>query len=296
MGVRFGAIAGRVLDEENPVNWDHPSNKGLVSRWQAIGGTSFYGGPTMRDMCFTRNKPNNGTLTGGATWGGDAVNFTSTGQYVDCGTAGPWASTATSLTMVASCLSTTSSGSAAFDGIRNIVVSGSDTTGFLQSMIRWRATQFWFTVYDGTSYYDAKITLPLAAGMRYHFVGSYDGAAATVSLYGRDSDGGYATASVAGPASAAASPVSLKIGGSGEDANRQWLGSVFEARHLSRSCSESQAFQLWLESRRGSPETLNWLSTRSYFGTAAAATTRGMPFGTRSTAFNGGRTFAGNIR
>lgn len=63
-------IAGYTLNEENTLNWDHPLMRGCVSRWKAIGGTSFYGGNQLRDLAFTRNKRNNGTLTNGPTWQG----------------------------------------------------------------------------------------------------------------------------------------------------------------------------------------------------------------------------------
>lgn len=53
------------VDWQDPVNWDSPLNRGLVSWWLA-GENPYWGGSLFRDLC----QRNHGTLTNGPTWQG----------------------------------------------------------------------------------------------------------------------------------------------------------------------------------------------------------------------------------
>ena len=53
-----------VLNYSNPINRQHPLNRGLVARWEVLPQRT--GGLTLWDLCGT----NHGVLTNGPTWGG----------------------------------------------------------------------------------------------------------------------------------------------------------------------------------------------------------------------------------
>lgn len=59
------------VDWDNPVDMDHPLNRGLVAWWMA-GEGPYWGGPLFRDLVpkSSRGGGNHGTLTNGPTWGG----------------------------------------------------------------------------------------------------------------------------------------------------------------------------------------------------------------------------------
>ena len=55
------------LNDENPLRWTHPLNRSLYFKSTPFYGSSFYGGPTLRDMTFNKRVRNDVTLNG-ATW------------------------------------------------------------------------------------------------------------------------------------------------------------------------------------------------------------------------------------
>lgn len=60
------------IDSVCPVDWAHPLNRGLLGLWmdpgQALPG--WRGGATLRDLVRGGRTPHDGTLTNGPTWGG----------------------------------------------------------------------------------------------------------------------------------------------------------------------------------------------------------------------------------
>ena len=79
------------LDEDNPVNWDHPINVGMRACYKAIGGTGFFGGNTLRDMCRRKYPKLDGSPTSGMLWDGTAapnqygsLRFNGS-NYINCG-------------------------------------------------------------------------------------------------------------------------------------------------------------------------------------------------------------------
>lgn len=74
------------VDWQNPVNWNAPLNRGLVSWWMAGQSSPYWGGPLFRDLCNRHNGNNQGSpfWTGavGRPNGFGSIVFDATDNYV----------------------------------------------------------------------------------------------------------------------------------------------------------------------------------------------------------------------
>ena len=82
-------MIGRTLNLGNPVNRNHPLNRGRVAWWLTLQGAGYYGGTRLLDLMGATH----GTLTGGPTWksalgrvgGSGSLSFDGSNDYVDYG-------------------------------------------------------------------------------------------------------------------------------------------------------------------------------------------------------------------
>lgn len=278
MGVRRCATAGRTLDAENPTNWDHPLSRRLVAHWQAIEGTAFYGGPQLRDLCFAKRVRNNGTLTNGAAWTGQAgrsggfggIRLDGTDDFVNVPYASAFDASVTGK-MTVSCwanfVSVPSGGTGA--GIvckwrtasttaRNWLLYLDDGTGKLAYFIRQS---------DSTQI-SVQSSVSPSAGVWYHLAGVADGNGAdTLIMYvnGVPSVSGY-NGTLANDATTNICFGRLRQDDATFSANAV-IGSV---RLYDRGLTAAEVAALYAEESRGSPELLNWMSGRVWPQAAAA--------------------------
>lgn len=244
---------GRSLNLQTPINWQSPLNRGLVSRWDVLPFGPHYGGPRFLDL----TGANHGTLTNGPTWQGalgrsggyGSLNFVAaSSQYVELGSFGIgaadfgfglWFKTTTAALQVWIGQNT---GPDWWLGIGlaaagKITASISGTT--IDSSATWNDGNWHhaFTTRLGTTQYLYVDGLSAAGPI----TNTNTGIAATVSL-GRFDDGGFYS-------------------------DADFGGLTFSNL---RGYSASEVYALYEDSLRGSPETLNWISTRTYFGVSAA--------------------------
>ncbi len=59
-----------ILDVNCPINWDHPTNRGLIHEMAVSPNSGWRGGNTFRDLVRGGRSPHDGTLTNGPTWTG----------------------------------------------------------------------------------------------------------------------------------------------------------------------------------------------------------------------------------
>lgn len=273
------SVPTRTLNLGAPINKQHPLNRGLVSRWDVLPFGPHYGGPRLLDLMGT----NHGTLTNGPTWQGANGRPGGYGS-VKGTTSDPSTYVATS----APSLPTYSFGLLVY--LTTSVNAGMARMQLHYVHTRADVSPFGLQFYGGAFEDQPGLTTP-TTGRWYDLLITCAGTAAgDVKIYldGKD-DTGTATA-ISAP-----SGTTVQLGGISEAFGSQ--AAYCDAFRLySRVLSASEAYASFEDLRRGSPETLNWISTRSYPISAAGTTTRGMPFGHRSTAFAGGRTLIGNIR
>lgn len=244
------------LDEDNPVNWDHPLNAGLATRIQVFPG-SWYGGAVLRDLAKSKNVRNNGSVIGGPGW----EPSSRTGGY----------------------------GQLRLDGSNDMVQMGDPsaldpTTGSFTCCI-WvsftvTGTTFAFAKTSFGNGYDmllsgGSVSLRVTGGSTaqtsstsvndgrwHHVVGICDRSAQLIYLV---VDGVQIGSSVScSSVGDISNTISLNLGARGGGGSNFLAGRIDEFCFWNRALTVQEARQLYNESRSGSLNTLNWPSRRSY--------------------------------
>ena len=269
MGIRAKPLAsGLILDEDNPIDWDHPSNMGLRSEWVAIRGTQFYGGNQFRDLSFTKRVRNNGTMMSALKWSGDAppggmgsLYFPGSEESVSLPLASYFPRTAGSLT----------------------IRMRFDTNSGIQQLFMWRidgSNEIGFTEFHGAfglgfgCSYNAGGTNKnvnvgsLTAGKWYDVSMTWDaGAASKLELYIDGDSVGSAT----GLGAMSASNPAFYYFGRSNNVGESFVGNMSVAKLSERAHSTAEIQSLSAEHLAGNLNRWNWIGTKTYFGVPAAA-------------------------
>jgi hypothetical protein len=261
-------IKTRTVNPTSLVNWKHPLNKGRVGWWMRIPNSGWSGGLIFRDLVRNK-KPNDGTLVNGPTWTGSrgrpggygAVNLDGSNDYVNFGdnTAFEFAS---GQAFSIACW---------FKGISSVNQTGFLTKGYDSLfgandtpwyLFRWNqnatpGSMDWF-LRSGSG-----DTILAATGMTddkwHHLVATYDGASGA-QLYIDGNSKATSTSVTAAAYGTNSSPLILgtHIG--------NYFNGLFDDLSVwkGRTFSAVEVRALYDQSRRGHPDTLNWISSRSY--------------------------------
>ena len=258
----------RQLDAGQPINWAHPLNHDLRSKWlvSPAGHPSYRGGGTLRDLC----RRNNGTLTGGVAWNGSyarkggwgCLEFDGTDDYIP-------------ITHTASLV--TSAGLTVSVWVQidvntqyDMIVSKTNGTNWTQGWGIYlqgagSGTLSWFAGSYGTNLVTTANS-SIVAGTWYHLVGTWDGSTST-SFYLNGTLVGSATAGTVDTTNG------LEIG-RGNSNSFNLDGRLDDVAILGRPWSAAQVKQYYDLSRQGYYGILN-RTKRSLLNSVAAAAAAG---------------------
>lgn len=273
MGIGVSTIAGRTLNMSNPINWAHPSNVGLVSEWAVVANSPRqWGGPTLRDLCFVRNAPSNGTLANGPTWQGaqgrpggyGSMGFAAaSSQYLNVANGATSLSFASSSKLTISAWVRRTSNSVDYE---TVLTKRSNTTGSsspngvnyeLSFNNANTAGSKAFGFYSGSGFTISSTLVPLAIWTHVATVSNSGG----TTYYVNGLPAGTSTDVVA--TNTADAP---RIGGVGGSDVTQYLSSALDELCIfNADLSAKQMLSLYAEQRAGNPNRWNLLSTRTWF-------------------------------
>ena len=258
-------LAALSVNASNPVNWDHPLNRGLVSWWLPLPGRQ--GGLRLWDLCGR----NHCSLQNGPGWVGGrngylAVERDGSNDLILSDSVVPFNLSKLTVSIVFSLPSLPS----AYKGLTG---QWKDDGGASQRSYVLGTTSgnslYALTSTDG-SYQAAREfgdgTAALTAGKVHHGVLAYTSATGAV-LY---MDGAQrATNGQTG--NLHSSTDAFRIGAMGFASSFQYLAAkIYECSVRDRALSASEVLALYDQSRQGHPDTLARLSTVRYFVPAAA--------------------------
>ena len=254
------------INLENPINWQHPLNRGLLHWWITLPGQG--PGPYLPDIVKGNPKP--GTLTNmpnGGSWGNyqsghgrvfDAPLYDGTNDYAACGDIDDLEGV-TALSIDAYVNSTTLSGGT--DGLRYII-SKEDGGGFI-----WILRQLtggdkiqWF-VFDGTIR-GPQETTGFTANEWHHLCATY-GSGVGLDIYRN----GVASSSTgfAAVGTLSTSTAVVSIGSLAANTGRAWSGRLPSIRATQRRYTQDESWQLYQEAEKGWPNLLNHVPNRTLF-------------------------------
>jgi hypothetical protein len=245
------------LDPAQPINWNDPLNRGLVSRFIALPGPCGYGSGIWRDLC----KRNNGTLVNGPTWqgamgrpGGFGSVQVPVNGYVET-------STATEAVRVsyACWVKWLIAGASDYPYVLGTVEQSSPTVSDRRFL--FTATTIGFSIYDGATK-TASYTSGSNNDIWWHLAGTADGSNIRLYVNGVLKD----TVAAGDPYTAYTTPV-MRLGNSSTASTAPAI--IDDVCVAERVWSDAEVAALYNDSRAGSPNTLNWI--RRSRGKAPAA-------------------------
>jgi hypothetical protein len=244
------------IDWSQPVNWDSPLNRGLVSWWLA-GENPYWGGARFLDLC----QRNPGTLTGGPTWQGGKGRPGSCGA-IDLDGANDYVAVPASASTTGLNTDWTAIVALRLDTIPNIygILSHAidDTAGW--TIVRNFGIGDNFAVYDGAGYRSSGYAL--VAGVDYYIGVTASGT--TLTFFVRAPGVNHsATATYTSRTDANAG---FAIGRFWSNVDAFYLdGQIFEVAMLNRAILQSEFETRYQDSLCGYPDTLARYSPRRFF-------------------------------
>lgn len=259
------------VDPAMPLDWSHPLNRGLVSRWKVIPNSGWRGGLTFRDLVRGGKKPNDGTLTNGPTWVGGgrrggygALSFDGTDDYG----AAPANITGFDLYESVSCWVRLDNA-----GTFPVMVGGTSNWGGNEFRFAWSSRQPEF--FAGGNANSAVAATALTLGQWYHVCGTAD--QSTVNVTAKIYVNGVLDGTDSRTIGVAVANASWRYFGSRSGSNLFLQGALDDVCLWNRELSAREVSQLYQEQLRGSPETLKWVGARTYGFSEQAAATGGTP-------------------
>jgi hypothetical protein len=264
---------GLILDPSCPVEWGHPLNLGLVGHWMVPPNPGWSRGLTLRDLVRGGRNPNDGTLANGPAWTGSqgrqgghgALSLDGTNDYVSVPDSASLSPTA-ALTVSGWWRQNSLSADKALIAKWNYSTQG---TWALQTEADSSALKVFVadSLIEGGNNHCKTATGVWSAGAWHHVAFVFDGAGAgnanRLKIY---VDGIEQPLTFTGTIAAALqdSTAELRIGDL-QNLSRFWNGSCDDVRIYSRALSATGVRADRQESSRRRPETLRWLTSRSWF-------------------------------
>lgn len=245
----------KIVNPSCPINSKHPLNEGLVGWWMRIPNSGWSGGLTFRDLVRNKN-PNDGTLVNGPTWSGSkgrpggygALNFDGVASQVSISgvteltanwTVAFWARITDALTDRSLWARWTSTGSN-----RQLFVYTLANNGLLQVDVPFIAG----IMTSGTVVCDNKwrhIAITRSGNVWIMYLNANQDVSTTS-----------ATTQETG--------ATLVLGYNPAQSDRPMLGAMDDITAYTRALSSAEIRALYDQSRRGHPDTLNWISPKTY--------------------------------
>jgi hypothetical protein len=252
---------GGLVDPRCPLDWSHPTNRGLLAEYAAVPNPGWRGGLTLRDLVRGGRAPHDGTLVNGPKWQGAAgrpggygsLSFDGTNDLVNCGDVPGISGTALT---VAGWLRR----DAAQANFPVPVHKETGGGGFILYLDASSGTINFRVNGSGT----ATTSAGLAVGAWYHCCATYDGVNQRVYLNGLP-DGVHANTAPVGANSQA-----LCLGNDAAGVGTYFQGALDGVLLWPRCLSAAEVRAFFDESRRGNPSRWRWLSRAAWSVPAAA--------------------------
>jgi len=250
------------------INRDHPLNRKLLWHFLSLPGSVVSNGVTWRSIARHPRWPS-GTLTNGPTWSGithpggrGSVKYDGTNDYVTIGDV-PDLDGLTDLTF-ALWLN--------LDDVSGLhgIAGKYDTSGPI--MFSDGTSLAWQVGFSGDR---VTATSALTANKWYHVIGTSLNSTMMVFLNGKQVGGTDTAATITNQAS------NLRIGLNNEGSVGRMKGHIDDVRIYNRGISATEAWNLYTESIRGYPTTLNRLSPLRTFYFASPSTKRAISWAGR---------------
>lgn len=253
-----------IVDPACPINC-HPLNRGLVAWWNAVPNSGWSGGSTFRDAVRGR-KTNDGTKNSGVTWasGRRAVKFNGSSGFITCpnsvnlNVAGANASFS-----VVVWFRWTGNGGTEFVALID-KGTGVNSRPFQLFFFGGGFSTFRFQQYDGSTNPYADASSLYADGVWHQAVGVRDCVNSQMRIYvdGKDVTSG---GSNVGFSTNFNDTGTVDFGNNRNGLTGYYNGETGQSQIFGRALNSSQIKQLFHEQRRGNPNTLNWVSTKTIF-------------------------------
>lgn len=246
-----------LVDPACPLDWSHPLNRGLVSRWKVVPNSGWRGGLTFRDLVRGGKKPNDGTLSG-TVWRGGGIYgqlfFDGSDDYVSIPTV-----TATDAYTISVLLT--------LDSASNFPMFATDGASSREFRFYSTTQQPELLVNGGEG---PRSPDALTLGRRYLVTG-------TMIL------GGSASIYVDGVPKHTITPSSggtfpLVYLGCRSPGNFHFPGKIEDVLFWNRKLTDREVQSHYQDVSRGSPETLRWVGAASYGLSSQAAPAAGNLF------------------
>lgn len=245
---------GRFVDMVNPVNRLCPWNRGLVSWWLALPGTT--GSARFMDIMNPGPHGNHGTLTSmdpATDWKGTnrpggfgELDYDGVNKHVDAGNPTNIQTIADEITVSAWMnIGSTARGDA-------VSQWGSANQHFLLTHgLPAGKAEFFISKTGGAAKTSGDSSQTIAAGEWHCLTGRYTGAAIEIYV-----DGELGSSTAESGAMHTTSSRNVTIGESGDD---NYLGQIDDVRIHNRALSANELKLMYLDSLKGYPDTLNWI-------------------------------------
>lgn len=277
-------LRSKLLDCRCPVEWSHPTNRGLVAEWAAVPLPGWVGANKFRDLVRGGKNPHDGTITNAAFppsstsgWQGNqrgrrggfgCVALDGTNDFVNCGNGGSIEFGTGDFSV---CLWVRPNNSAVVSFVGKRAAAAATDQGW--GIGARNTTNAQVQLGDGTHGVDDTAVTPgsLWDGAWHRVVVSYT-RTATAKWY---TDGilKYTTASIAAvTGSVSNTGQNLCLGAYNGGSQNFLLGLVDCVALYSRALTASDVAADYDQQRRGNPDRWRWLLRKAYFHPAAAAT------------------------
>jgi hypothetical protein len=264
----------RILNYGNPVNWDSPLTRGLVSWWLPLPQNS--GGLRLMDLCNRFH----GTRTASPTWRGGigpgsygALNFlTASSQFVNCGASAAMQLTTSPLTLIVRFRP-----SGDYTTTQTLFACSTNTSG-IQWGLEFGRTDNKFTFLNNSGAVHLTSTASVSTDVDTHVVLVRGGSAGAWTFAFYINGQTDATGSTAGNPDATSGTTAIGCYYNSGGAFAPATAVIAEAMLFNRNLTQSEA-KLWFDSsRQGHPLTLNYINPLSVFASAGGGGATAFPW------------------
>jgi hypothetical protein len=261
----------KIVDVTNPINWQSPLNKGLVSWWLNLPNAGWRGGKKLYDLVRGGRKPNDATILGNTSWvrggrpgGYGALNFNRSTSLdcVDCGNP--------TILQTGDIDFSVSGWVKKFGepGTLMIAIKGADAGAVHEWSIFFFGGSIYFRVQNGAA--SVNVGSSLLDNVWYHFVASHDAVNDNISITLNGTT--RVTTSYSGGITVSSDTVKLATD-SGQSGGRMLDGQLDDIRFYRTALGSAEVYALYEQSRRGYPDILNFIPSNSIYLTEIEPTT-----------------------
>ncbi len=247
-----------------PINWGHPLNCGLLLRWKIAPW--YTSGPRLIDLA----NQNHGILTGGPTWAGDAIRCDANGEGVEITAPASLKTVPVTISIWIKSIGTPTNSS----NIWTLTTNNTDSDPYTSyglgvgnsGEVAWNGNQ------EAGAFFRASTAVALASLTDWTLLVGVQNAAGNVEIYRSGVDG---MSSIYSDATGRNLPsytaTSLLAAGNYTGISRNSNILVDDGCVWNRALSAAEIALLYDDQRRGSPQTLNWISSKPWNFAASAA-------------------------